>query len=126
MNYTENYHLPQWEETDRIMRVDFNQMCADIESGLTAGYSPDNPLYAVGTYTGDGANQKITLGFRPSFVIASGVKEESSAGYKYMVMSGGHLPLRTISFEEDGFHVWNSGSPNINEPDRVYDYIAFR
>lgn len=34
MNYTENYHLPQWEETDRVMRTDFNQMCADIESGL--------------------------------------------------------------------------------------------
>ena len=34
MNYTEKYHLPQWEETDRIMRVDFNQMCADIEAGL--------------------------------------------------------------------------------------------
>ena len=25
MNYTERYHLPQWEETDRIMRTDFNQ-----------------------------------------------------------------------------------------------------
>lgn len=37
MNYTEKYHLPQWEETDRIMRTDFNQMCADIESGLGAG-----------------------------------------------------------------------------------------
>lgn len=34
MNYTEKYHLPQWEETDRIMRTDFNQMCADMESGL--------------------------------------------------------------------------------------------
>ena len=34
MNYTENYHLPQWEETDRIMRTDFNQMCADMEAGL--------------------------------------------------------------------------------------------
>ena len=36
MNYTEKYHLPQWEETDRIMRTDFNQMCADMEAGLTA------------------------------------------------------------------------------------------
>ena len=36
MNYTENYHLPQWEETDRIMRTDFNQMCADMEAGLNA------------------------------------------------------------------------------------------
>ena len=35
MNYTENFHLPQWDEHDRIMRSDFNQMCADIESGLT-------------------------------------------------------------------------------------------
>lgn len=34
MNYTEKHHLPQWEETDRIMRTDFNQMCADIEEGL--------------------------------------------------------------------------------------------
>ena len=34
MNYTANYHLPQWDETDRIMRTDFNQMCADMESGL--------------------------------------------------------------------------------------------
>ena len=34
MNYTEKYHLPQWEETDRIMRTDFNQMCTDMESGL--------------------------------------------------------------------------------------------
>ena len=37
MNYTENYHLPQWDETDRILRKDFNQMCANIESGLTDG-----------------------------------------------------------------------------------------
>lgn len=34
MNYTENYHLPQWEETDRIMRTDFNQMCVDMEAGI--------------------------------------------------------------------------------------------
>ena len=36
MNYTTNYHLPQWVETDRIMMEDFNQMCEDIESGLTS------------------------------------------------------------------------------------------
>ena len=35
MNYTTNYHLPQWDETDRIMRIDFNQMCADMEAGMT-------------------------------------------------------------------------------------------
>ena len=35
MNYTENYHLPQWVKSDRIMMEDFNQMCADIEAGLS-------------------------------------------------------------------------------------------
>ena len=35
MNYTENYHLPQWVKTDRIMMEDFNQMCEDLEAGLT-------------------------------------------------------------------------------------------
>lgn len=34
MNYTTTYHLPQWEETDRIMMEDFNQMCANMEKGL--------------------------------------------------------------------------------------------
>lgn len=36
MNYTTNYHLPQWVESDRILMGDFNQMCEDIESGLTS------------------------------------------------------------------------------------------
>lgn len=36
MNYTENYHLPQWEETDQIMRVDFNEAMSNLDSGLTA------------------------------------------------------------------------------------------
>lgn len=36
MNYTENYHLPQWDEDDRILRTDFNQMCENMETGLNA------------------------------------------------------------------------------------------
>ncbi len=35
MDYTKNYHLPQWVKSDRIMMDDFNRMCADIENGLT-------------------------------------------------------------------------------------------
>ena len=34
MNYTEKYHLPQWEKTDRIMMEDFNRMGADGGEGL--------------------------------------------------------------------------------------------
>ena len=31
MNYTTNYHLPQWVETDRILRTDFNDMASAID-----------------------------------------------------------------------------------------------
>ena len=34
MNYTTNYHLPQWVETDRIRMEDFNQAMADIDEGI--------------------------------------------------------------------------------------------
>lgn len=43
MNYTGKYHLPQWEETDRIMRTDFNNAMAAIETGMAgnAGNAED-------------------------------------------------------------------------------------
>ena len=34
MNYTTNYHLPQWVAEDRILMEDFNQMCTDIDGGI--------------------------------------------------------------------------------------------
>ena len=34
MHYTKNYHLPQWEKSDRIMMDDFNAMCGNLEAGL--------------------------------------------------------------------------------------------
>jgi len=34
MEYTTNYHLPQWVETDRIQMKDFNDAMASIENGL--------------------------------------------------------------------------------------------
>lgn len=36
MNYTTNYHLPQWVAEDRILMEDFNQMCTDIDGGIAA------------------------------------------------------------------------------------------
>ncbi len=86
MNYTKNYHLPQWDETDRIMRTDFNQMCAGLEDGLTTAQAAANAAqqtadaaavlpYVIGTYTGTGADLSIDVGFRPRFLIISGIKE---------------------------------------------------
>ena len=36
MEYTENYHLPQWEPTDRVLRADFNDAMSDIDDALKA------------------------------------------------------------------------------------------
>ena len=35
MNYTENYHLPQWKKEDRVMMEDFNAAMAGIERAFT-------------------------------------------------------------------------------------------
>ena len=35
MEYTSNYHLPQWVESDRIMMGDFNEAMNSIEGGIT-------------------------------------------------------------------------------------------
>ena len=86
MNYTDKYHLPQWEETDRIMRTDFNQMCADIESGIAEAkkkadeaYAPDYPPLVIGTYAGGGETETpVDVGFRPRFVLITG----QVAGYE--------------------------------------------
>ena len=34
MEYTTNYHLPQWVETDRIQMEDFNAAMASIDAGM--------------------------------------------------------------------------------------------
>ena len=39
MNYTENYHLPQWKKEDRIMMEDFNAAMANLEDGLSRAVS---------------------------------------------------------------------------------------
>ena len=68
MNYTEKYHLPQWEESDRVMRTDFNQAMAGIESGLIQREAKETQLssqiaavnqkaeakpYVTGSYVGN-------------------------------------------------------------------------
>ena len=59
MNYTENYHLPQWEENDRVMRSDFNNAMAALEDGLSTAqsaadraFTPEKMPYATGFYYG--------------------------------------------------------------------------
>ena len=134
MNYTENYHLPQWEETDRIMRTDFNQMCADMEEGMnenataarraleaanaahnlastaqnTADTALDTKPYITGSYTGKMPEQKITLGFRPSALIIGRMYDpslEASDSIAECALFLDGVSGSTVRFDYDGFSV---------------------
>lgn len=152
MNYTEKYHLPQWEETDRVMRTDFNQMCVDMERGLDGNNTKIEQVreeaaaakktaltyrsYVVGNYVGNGGTQSINVGFRPSFVIVSGQTASSYstsidlAGY-FSITGGTNQPGR-ISFTDTGFTVYpatgnreDANYPMMNSLNHNYNYIAF-
>lgn len=171
MNYTENHHLPQWEETDRIMRKDFNQMCADMEAGLdenaaaaaaaqaaadnaqaSAGnaqtaadnaqatadnamekannaYAPDQKPYVVGSYIGAGYSIDVYIGFRPSFLIISGQTVETTSPPVFLATGDvGEVSKGQIVFFDTFMTVYpvEGFYPQINLPNRVYYFIAFR
>ena len=134
MEYTTNYHLPQWVETDRIMMGDFNQMCSDMEAGLTSNaqaaaaaqaaadnaqtvadevagnaYTSSNKPYIVGSYTGTGQQMTITLGFRPSFLIISGATISYSTDRgnlgAYSIITAGNILPNFVVFTDTGFTI---------------------
>ena len=131
MNYTENYHLPQWVETDRVQMEDFNQMCADIDQGIKdakdtantaeskadaaqtaadavqGAYTPGNQPYATGMYTGTGEDVTITLGFRPKFLIVAGLVSftgNSQSGVElFSGVADGTMLSKRLTFTDTGF-----------------------
>ena len=134
MNYTTNYHLPQWVETDRIQMEDFNQAMADIDLGIKnaqdgadTAYCPTNKPYVVGNYRGTGdvnSPTTITLGFRPSLVIVSNTTNNGTFGRS--IISNGTQDTYALAFHDAGFTVYHhDNSPDLNEV-KPYVYIAFR
>ena len=74
MDYTQNLHLPQWEETDRIHHDDFNDAFAAIDAAA-------DKLY-FGSYVGDGeTNRTIQLPFAPRLALVFGHYQNSSQFY---------------------------------------------
>ena len=152
MQYTQNYHLPQWVKEDRIMMEDFNAMNSSIESGLTStantanaaaatanaanqtagtNYGPDNKPYVVGTFHGNGGMQEISVGFRPSFVIIGSTQygNNGSLAAAKVSITAGTVNTEKIRLTDNGFQVIYNGTnqfPSINHEAGVYDYIAFR
>ena len=80
MNYTTNYHLPQWVESDRILMEDFNDAMEALDEGMAeaktaaeAAYSPTQKPWVLGSATVSESQVDTviyTFDFTPSLVIA--------------------------------------------------------
>lgn len=153
MNYTTNYHLPQWVESDRILMEDFNDAMAGIDLGLQGAkaaadtaeskadaaqaaasavadaYTPDNKPFVVGSYSANGSGVTVELGFKPSLVIISGERYSTDTEdmMLYTVIATADSPGMVIEFTNTGFRTLGVGSyaPYLCDK-RAYRYIAFR
>lgn len=127
MNYTDKYHLPQWEENDRIMRTDFNEAMANVENGMT----DISTSFSAGHYMGLDRPQKIVTGFRPKVVMIHGYKAPSQSTEDFSALSAVFYSDRDASFlkfEDDGFTVTGTSLryPLVNRIYQDYVYFAFR
>ena len=75
MDYTQNLHLPQWEETDRIHHDDFNEAFAALDTAVAANSAAieNGVKIATGSYVGTGAcgesnPNSLTFDFVPKLV----------------------------------------------------------
>ena len=68
MNYTQNYQLPQWESSDRILMDDFNEAMEKLDAGLEQA---ERPCFQIGVLTDyDGsADVSVDLGRQPALVM---------------------------------------------------------
>ena len=139
MNYTENYQLPQWVESDRVLMEDFNDMTSKLDEVLGTQQATlikcGNCRVEFFSYTGTGSEtSQISFPERPMFFIiqggtgaifggqgktatlaASGASITSTQVSKLaMTWSGGVLTLT------DSSPYWVLNASNV-----VYQVIAF-
>lgn len=120
-NKTQYSLLNLWEPEDQVLREDFNSDNLKIDAAL-------NKLVPVkGTYTGTTTSstpQTITLGFRPSIVIAFALAGAPQAnGYIQMALYGANSP--DILVTSTGFQVQNGLNASTTERN-PYRYIAWQ
>jgi len=136
-NYTENFHLSQWEADDEVLRTDFNADNAAIEAALTGMmdvYSPRNKPFVAGWYEGNGAATRvISLGFTPSAVVMTikgGQTYASGSGYTHhlggVTVQGAEVGENGLQIVEGGFRVVENNNAWTNHMGLKYNYIAFR
>ena len=137
MNYTENYQLPQWVESDRVLMEDFNDAMTKIDQGMDA-----ISKIALGTYIGTGtygdtSPNHLELEFQPKLVVlvanagemlrngavlVFGQTESSGMGSAYS--SGSCLNL-SITWAENGLTWYGKDAERqLNKENTTYFFFA--
>ena len=99
MEYTQNYHLPQWVETDRILMEDFNNMASAIDAALdglredvdanesaiaandAALDAKGNCQFYTGSYVGAGSSQPVSHTFPAKPALVAVLEASSGSGF---------------------------------------------
>ena len=130
--------LHLWEPTDQVLRTEFNQNWTKIDTAVNAAQetaeaaqsAAEQRPYVIGSYTGNGGTQSITLGFQPSFVIIT-AQPANSRDTAFIAISGGSEAASTLSFTETGFTVMVAPTPYetyplTNQNGTFYHFLALR
>ena len=137
-NTSEHLGLHLWEPTDQVLRTEFNQNWTKIDTAVNAAQetaeaaqsAAEQRPYVIGSYTGNGGTQSITLGFQPSFVIIT-AQPANPRDTALIAISGGSEAASTLSFTETGFTVMVAPTPYetyplTNQNGTFYHYLALR
>ena len=137
-NTSEHLGLHLWEPTDQVLRTEFNENWTKIDTAVNAAQetaeaaqsAAEQRPYVIGSYTGNGGTQSITLGFQPSFVIIT-AQPANSRDTAFIAISGGSEAASTLSFTETGFTVMVAPTPYetyplTNQNGTFYHYLALR
>lgn len=114
-NHTQNYHLSQWQKTDRVLMSEFNQDNEKIDTALSQlaaqvsqkadstrveAVSATIPKFISGTYTGNGEITRIIpLPFQPKAVFLTDHRGvtclENGHSFHYGGLALTNLPVYT-------------------------------
>lgn len=117
--YTSNYQLHQWVPEDDFLRTDFNtdfQKIDEALAGLQTALDGKCQLKR-GNFNGNGGSSRLVItGPTPEAVILS-------TGSTVVSVISDDSTISGVKIVDNGFEVY-SGSPNMNQSGKRYNYVA--
>ena len=117
--YTENYQLHQWVPEDDFLRTDFNTDFQKIDTALAGLQTALDGKCQLkrGNFNGNGGSSRLVItGPTPEAVILS-------TGSTVVSVISDDSTISGVKIVDNGFEVY-SGSPNMNQSGKRYNYVA--